>query len=281
MDILSYLLGFKKGKSMGGGSSADVRYVTFVGADGTVLYKKAVAVGDDCVDVAAKGLISTPTKEMTDAEVYTYSGWSLISGGAASSSALTNVTEDRTVYAAFTTSAIKCTVRFLNGDTVLQTSTVAYGEIPVYTGAEPTPEQDYAFVGWTPTIDVVTGDVDYVAKFVFTKSVTRALVDRSITEYSDETLTDIGRSAFMGCGALVSVNIPSVTNIGRAAFQACSFINEVHLPATPPTLYNADVFASIDRACVFYVPTGSLAAYQAAQYWSTLMNTYSFVEEDR
>ena len=162
MDILSFILGLQKGKSMGGGSSADVRYVTFIGADGAVLYKKAVAVGDDCVDVVTKGLISTPTKESTVAEVYTYSGWSLTEGGAASSSALKNVTEDRTVYAAFTTSARKYTVRFLDGDTVMKTEQVAYG-----TQATPpdTTKEGYAFVSWTPSNLTIYGDTDFVGKW--------------------------------------------------------------------------------------------------------------------
>lgn len=152
----------------GGGSSADVRYVTFIGADGAVLYKKAVAVGDDCVDVAAKGLISTPTKEMTVAEVYTFNGWSLTSGGAASSAALANVTEDRTVYAAFTASARKYTVRFINGDTVLQTQTVAYGGSAVYTGDEPQSADGSSmmFSGWLPDGTNIKADTDCYAQYV-------------------------------------------------------------------------------------------------------------------
>lgn len=143
----------------GGGSSADVRYVTFIGADGAVLYKKAVAVGDDCVDVAAKGLISTPTKESTVAETYTYSGWALTEGGAASADALKNVTEDRTVYAAFTASARKYTARFLDGDTVMQASQVAYGT----QATPPNTEKDgYAFVAWTPSNLTIYEDTDFV-----------------------------------------------------------------------------------------------------------------------
>lgn len=161
MDILSFILGLQKGKSMGGGSSADVRYVTFVGADGTVLYKKPVAVGDDCVDVAAKGLISTPTKEMDVAATYTYSGWSLTEGGAASSSALKSVTEDRTVYAAFTANVRYYTITYYDSDgtTVLKTATLAYGSNANYT-----PEKDgSSFVGWTPEIVTVVGDASYTA----------------------------------------------------------------------------------------------------------------------
>lgn len=163
MDITSFILGLQKGKSMGGGSSADVRYVTFIGADGTVLYKKPVAVGDDCVDVAAKGLISTPTKEMTVAEVYTYSGWSMTEGGAASSDALKNVTEDRTVYAAFTATARLYWARFYD-DTgaLMQESQVAHG-----TKATPpdTTREGYSFVAWTPSDLTIYGDTDFVGEW--------------------------------------------------------------------------------------------------------------------
>lgn len=161
MDILSFILGLQKGKSMGGGSSADVRYVTFIGADGTVLYKKAVAVGDDCVDVVTKGLISTPTKESTAQYDYTYSGWSLISGGAASSSALASVTEDRTVYAAFTANVRYYTITYYDSDgtTVLKTATLAYGSNANYE-----PKKDgYMLVGWMPELVTVKGNASYTA----------------------------------------------------------------------------------------------------------------------
>lgn len=147
----------------GGGSSADVRYVTFIGADGATLIVKPVAVGDDCVDVAAKGLISTPTKESTVAEVYTYSGWSLTEGGAASSSALKNVTEDRTVYAAFTAAARTYAARFYNdAGELMQDSQVAYG-----TQATPpdTKKDGYVFKNWTPSDLTIYGDTDFVGEW--------------------------------------------------------------------------------------------------------------------
>lgn len=62
------------------------------------------------------------------------------------------------------------TVRFLNynGD-VLQSTQVAQGMMPVYTGTQPTRPSDgsktYVFSGWSPAINPVTGDVDYTAQF--------------------------------------------------------------------------------------------------------------------
>ena len=191
MDIKSFVLGLQKGKSMGGGSSADVRYVTFIGADGTELYKKAVAVGDDCVDIAAKGLISTPTKEMTVAEVYTYSGWSLTEGGAASSSALTNVTEDRTVYAAFTASARLYAARFLIDDDVISESQVAY-RAKATPPTNPT-KDGYIFVSWTPSDFTIYEDTDFISNWRVDGSllVAQSFPTGVITTPANATLTGL------------------------------------------------------------------------------------------
>lgn len=65
------------------------------------------------------------------------------------------------------------TIRFLNYDgTVLQSSQVAQGTMPSYTGATPTkPEDDdytYAFNGWSPAVVAATADADYTAQFTAT-----------------------------------------------------------------------------------------------------------------
>ena len=62
------------------------------------------------------------------------------------------------------------TVQFVNYDgTVLQSSTVAYGQTPEYTGATPkragNVRYTYAFKGWTPAIGKVTGDTTYTATY--------------------------------------------------------------------------------------------------------------------
>ena len=171
MDILSFALGMKvgAGKGAGGGTSSDerVKYVTFM-YGGAELLKYPVIAGDTCHDPVSKGLIATPTKEQTASTVYTFSGWSLTNGGAASSSALQNVTEDRTVYVAFTEAARKYTINFYDGETLLKSEQVAYGTVPSYT---PTKE-DVTFAGWTPALVAVVGDADYYAQW--TEAVTFA-----------------------------------------------------------------------------------------------------------
>ena len=148
------------GTLSGGGSSADVRYVTFMNGD-TVLYKKPVAVGDDCVDVVVKGLVSTPTKESTAQYNFTYYGWGATDNGAADANILKNITEDKTVYAIYTATVRTYTITYYDSDgtTVLTTQPVAYGTVPSY---EPT-KSGYVFAGYTTELVEVTGDASYTA----------------------------------------------------------------------------------------------------------------------
>lgn len=146
----------------GGGGSGDVRYVTFLSHDGTVILGiKAVAVGDDCADPVDRGLFDAPTRESTAQYEYTFAGWSTIANGAPSSSALKAVTEDRTVYAAYTASVRYYTITYYDEDgaTVLKTENLAYGSIPSYSPKK----SGYEFVEWVPTPTAVTGNTSYKA----------------------------------------------------------------------------------------------------------------------
>lgn len=142
--------------------SPDVRYVTFMNGDATI-YVKPVATGDDCVDVKAKGLISTPTKESTVDKVFTYAGWAATDGGAANANVLKAVTENKSVYAAYTEAVRYYTITYYDSDgtTVLKTESLAYGSTPSYA-----PTKDgYGFDGWSPAIEAVTGNASYTANW--------------------------------------------------------------------------------------------------------------------
>lgn len=146
----------------GGGASGDerVKYVTFM-HNGMELIKYPVISGDTCHDPVSKSLIGTPTKESTAQYEYTHNGWSLTEGGSASTSALANVTEDRVVYAAFSSTVRKYTITYYDSDgvTVLKTESLAYGEMPSYA---PT-KGDYVLDAWIPAVASVTGDMSYSA----------------------------------------------------------------------------------------------------------------------
>lgn len=245
--------------------------VQFVNGD-TVVYRQVLESG---VKITPPSV--TPTKESTAQYDFTFRGWSIDGVNVVNFGTMGK--EDITYYALYYEVARKYTVRFLNGTTVLQTIEVAYGEVPVYTGSEPTSNDGKGFGGWIPNLAPVTGNADYVAKFV-AQAVTRALLKRTITEYANENLTAVGDYAFERCTALTSVDIPNVTSIGAHGFWYCKELRSVRLPATPPTI-ESSTFVDINSACVFYIPSGTLQAYQANSSWSGYVTNYSFIEEDR
>lgn len=235
----------------------DVHQVTFMDGD-EVLYVRSVADGDNCADPVQRDLIDAPTKASTAQYEYTYSGWSLTSGGSASSAALTAVTEDRTVYAAYTSAVRYYTITYYDadGETVLKTEQLVYGAMPSYT-----PEKDNAiFEGWTEPLATVTGDASYIAQWleaisgkcgtnatwmldadtgVMTISGTGGTYSYSSTTYTNssfypyrgeikkvvigEGITSIGSYLFRG-GNFTEIVLPStITFLGEACFYSCKF----------------------------------------------------------
>ena len=138
----------------------------FYNEDGsTLLYTQAIVDGGNGTYSG-----STPTKASTAQYTYSFSGWSKKPGCTADETALQAVTADRSVYAAFTASIRKYTVRFYNGSTLLQTvQNVPYGGSATYTGNTPVSSEgsaeDYPFEGWQPTGKNITGDTSCYAQF--------------------------------------------------------------------------------------------------------------------
>ncbi|MBQ3331487.1 MAG: starch-binding protein, partial [Ruminococcus sp.] len=133
--------------------------IKFVDEDGTELQSSEVAYGET---PAFTG--ETPTKAATAQYTYTFSGWT---------PEVSPVTGDATYTATYNSEVNKYTVKFVDEDgTELQSSEVAYGDTPSYTGETPTRESTaqfaYTFKGWTPEITSVTGDVTYTATFTET-----------------------------------------------------------------------------------------------------------------
>lgn len=147
------------GTHEGGGAVEGTATVTFRNYDGAELFSRLVFVGDNCPDPVEQGKINEPTRESTAQYNYTRNGWSLTAGGTASASALENVTEDRTVYAAFVANVRYYTARFYDGATLMQEpQLVAYGS-----KATPpdTIKTGYEFAGWTPNDLTIYGDTDF------------------------------------------------------------------------------------------------------------------------
>ena len=49
-----------------------------------------------------------------------------------------------------------------------------------------------------------------------------SIIDRTITEYNDSSISKVGDFAFYGCDKLVSVNFPSAVTIGTYSFAYCT-----------------------------------------------------------
>lgn len=137
------------------------KLVTFIGFNGEVLCEVSVVPSQNCPNPVTTKLIETPTKESTETEVFTFSGWSLTEGGEADSDALKNVTEDRMVYVAFTASVRYYTVNFYDGTKLLATHSVTYGGSTEYTYSK----MGYYFNEWSPAPTNITADTDCYAQW--------------------------------------------------------------------------------------------------------------------
>ncbi|MCR5067645.1 MAG: BspA family leucine-rich repeat surface protein [Erysipelotrichaceae bacterium] len=130
--------------------------IRFVNEDGTELQNTQVAYGEIPV---YNGEI--PTKEATEQYTYTFAGWT---------PDITAVTGNATYMATYTQAVRKYLITFVNYDgRELQSSEVAYGEMPVYSGTTPVKPSDdqyaYIFEGWDPEIVAVTGKATYTATY--------------------------------------------------------------------------------------------------------------------
>ena len=81
------------------------------------------------------------------------------------------------------------------------------------------------------TIDVLGDD-----------AVVDSIIDRTITEFKDNSITTVESYAFSNCKELTSVHLPNVTFLSRSVFEGCSKLTDVDLPELSRT-YEA-VFAS-------------------------------------
>jgi hypothetical protein len=82
-----------------------------------------------------------------------------------------------------------------------------------------------------------------------------------------ETVTTIEDYAFVWCISLSSITLPaSVSVIGNGVFNSCENLTSIQCKMETPPSISEDVFTNRANATLF-VPVGSKAAYQAADYW--------------
>lgn len=219
-------------------------YLCFYNETGTTLLEiLEVTNGGDGVYTG-----STPTKASTAQYNYIFAGWSKTIGGSVDADALKNVTADRNVYAVFTSTVRKYTVRFYNGATLLQTvNNVPYGSSATYTGNAPTytgaEAEDFTFTGFMPNGKNITGDTDCYAQYRYDGLYYVKIVERTIAgTYENANVTKIGDYALYYCDeGLSSVNFSEATTIGESAFARCDDLITANAPKV--TTISEDAFA--------------------------------------
>ena len=113
-------------------------------------------------DYGATPTCAEPTKPATEQYTFAFAGWS---------TPVVAVTGETGYKATYSSTVNKYQVTFYDedGTTVLDSKEVAYGDMPEYSGTEPTKPKDdeytYQFKGWKPEIVTVTGNATYTAKF--------------------------------------------------------------------------------------------------------------------
>lgn len=101
----------------------------------------------------------------------------------------------------------------------------------------------------------------------------KILVERTITEVDDDTITKVGNSAFANCSSLTSISLPAVTEIATDAFHNCINLTSVSLPSVTKVATNA--FNTCKSLINIDLPlTTSIGSY-AFQYCSNLTNINS------
>ena len=70
------------------------------------------------------------------------------------------------------------------------------------------------------TIDVLGDD-----------AVIDSIIQRTITEFKDDVITNLAANAFYGCNKLDTVSLPSVTNVPDACFYNCASLKTIDIPA--------------------------------------------------
>ena len=130
--------------------------VTFKNYDGTVLNTQRVRQYGDAKNPVTEGLITTPTKPPTVDKVFTFTAWD---------KAITYITQDLEVTATYSDAPRMYTVKWWNGLTLLQTSTVEVYDNGEYTGAIPYISGNDIFTGWSVATTNVQADIDTYAQF--------------------------------------------------------------------------------------------------------------------
>ncbi|MCQ2077496.1 MAG: InlB B-repeat-containing protein [Bacteroidaceae bacterium] len=142
---------------------------------------------------------TVPTRTASAKYSYTFVGWN---------PAIENVTAEAIYTALFDSTLNSYTVVFMNGTTMLQNGSIAYGEMPEYNGTEPsrkaTDKYSFKFTKWSPAIESVTQNVTYEAIFDSTEIIKSSSSSKPESSSSEK----IESSSSSELNALVATSVP-------------------------------------------------------------------------
>lgn len=148
--------------------------------------------------------------------IYTAAGWNRnMDAYENDPSAITNVTGDRTVYAAYTRTVATYTVTWKNGSTTLETDTnVPWGTVPHYDGATPT-SGGQTSTGWLPDpTQPITGNTTFTAQYLPVYTITFKNDTGSTTLDTQQVVQ--GQTATYGGTTPTSSEDPTLAFLGWA-----------------------------------------------------------------
>ena len=124
--------------------------------NGTTLQTTTPAAGTAAATVLAGYTAGTPTKAALADVAFEFAGWT---------PTVVDANADAIYTATFTEQPITYAITWKKGSKTLLVQNVTPNTVPQYTGATPTNGEEYAFVGWTPTVVAATADAEYTAVF--------------------------------------------------------------------------------------------------------------------
>ena len=176
--------------------------VTFTNDDDSFLSSMYVAYG-----IVPTYPGTTPVKTATVEFTYTFASWT---------PELDAVTGDAIYKATYTQTTNEYAIKFENEDgTELQSTNVAYGTTPEYTGATPTKaataQYTYTFAGWDSEVVAVTGAKTYTATYTIYRNV--ATLEALNEALLDENIEIINMIADITSEGIVEISRPLTLNL--------------------------------------------------------------------
>lgn len=178
-----------------------------------------------------------PTKASTAEYSYTFDTWS---------PTIVEAYKDDVYKAQFTAEKRVYTVKFMDGDRVMQESEVEYGMNVSFTESTEKPSTDqynFRFVGWDKDISVVTGDAVY-----------KAIYDSTLRQYRIKFMNGVNTvsDVFVDYGEMPECSNPGCENVTMPATEKFSFKFVGWSPELEKVTKDAVYKAVFDTALVLY-----------------------------